>query len=123
MRIDGKKYLGCIHPRWANLFYVYCGLPMGAGNSPSISDRYGAAFQQLIRSCCPLFQGTPSHNTWWGVYQNGTPYNSHLGQGQVLIGADGEPAVLLRRGSVLGGPLWDILVLDQRIEDLYQDVD
>ncbi len=28
-----------------------------------------------------------------------------------------------RRGPVLGGPLWDILVLDLRIEDLYQDVD
>jgi hypothetical protein len=27
-----------------------------------------------------------------------------------------------RRGPVLGGPLWDILVLDLRIVDLYQDV-
>jgi hypothetical protein len=64
---------------------------MGAGNSPSIAGRYGAAFQRR----CPLFQGTPGHNTWWGAYQNGTPYNSRLGQGQLLIGAEGEPAVLL----------------------------
>jgi hypothetical protein len=27
-----------------------------------------------------------------------------------------------RRGPVLGGPLWDILVLDLRSVDLYQDV-
>jgi hypothetical protein len=38
-RKDERKYLGCVHPRWANLFYVYCGLPMGAGNSPSFAGR------------------------------------------------------------------------------------
>jgi hypothetical protein len=65
-----------------------------AGNSPSIAGRYGAAFQRLLRTRCPLFQGTPGHNTWWGVYQNGTPYNPRLGQGRILIGADGESAVL-----------------------------
>ncbi len=60
---DERKYLGCIHTRWADLFYVYCGLPMGAGNSPSIAGRYGAAFQRLLRSRSSLFQGTPGHNT------------------------------------------------------------
>jgi hypothetical protein len=83
-RKDERKYLGCIHPRWADLFYVYCGLPMGAGNSPSIAGRYGAAFQRLLRSRSSLFQGTPGHNTWWGVYQHGTPYNPQSGKAELF---------------------------------------
>jgi hypothetical protein len=109
-RKEERKYLGCIHPRWPDLFYVYCGLPMGAGNSPSIAGRYGAAFQRLLRSRCPLYQGTPGHNTWWGVYQLGIPYDSHLGQGRILTGADGEPAVLTKghcNAFLLHGPTFE----------------
>jgi hypothetical protein len=96
-RKDEHKYLGCIHPRWADLFYVYCGLLMGAGNSPSIAGHYGAALQSLLRSHSSLFQGTPCHNTCWGVYQHGTPYNPQLGQGRTLLGSDGEPAAISKR--------------------------
>jgi hypothetical protein len=114
-RKDERKYLGCVHPRWANLFYVYCGLPMGAGNSPSFAGRYGAAFQRLLRTPCPLFQGTPDHNTWWGVYQNGTAYNLCLGQVRILIGADGEPAVLSKGHCddfLLHGPTFEKTTAD-----------
>jgi hypothetical protein len=109
-RADERKYLGCIHPRWDDLFDVYAGLPMGAGNSPSIAGRYGAAFLRLLRSKCDLYQGRPDHNTWWGAYQRGTPFNPNLGQGRVLIGADGIPAVLCKGHCddfLVHGPTYD----------------
>jgi hypothetical protein len=56
-RREDQKYLGCIHPRNSNIHYVYHGLPMGAGNSPSIAGRHGAALLRLLRDHCPLYQG------------------------------------------------------------------
>jgi hypothetical protein len=49
-RVEDRKYLGGISPTDPNEHYVYAGLPMGAGNSPSIAGRHGAAVLRLVRS-------------------------------------------------------------------------
>jgi hypothetical protein len=101
--IDASKF-------FYHLFYVYAGLPMGAGNSPSIAGQYGAAFLRLLRSKSDLYQGRPNYNTWWGAYQRGTPFNPNLGQGRVLIGADGIPAALCKGHCddfLVHGPTYD----------------
>jgi hypothetical protein len=45
---DKRRYLGCIHPRWDDLFYVYAGLPMGAGKLPVLQ----ATMAPLSLACC-----------------------------------------------------------------------
>jgi hypothetical protein len=90
-----RKFLGCIHPRDASRHYAYGGLPMGAANSPSLAGRYGTSFLRLLRSDCPLFQGTPTQYTWWASFNGSKKYDPDVGQGRVLIGDDGLPAVLL----------------------------
>jgi hypothetical protein len=94
-RPDEGKYLGCIHPHDATRHYTYGALPMGAANSPSLAGQYGTAFLRLLRSECPLFQGTPTQNTWWVSFNGSKKYDPSVGQGRVLMGEDGLPAVLL----------------------------
>jgi hypothetical protein len=90
-----RRYLGTIHPRDPSKHFLYAGLPMGAGSSPGLAGRYGAAFLRLLRDRFPIFQGTPSQNTWWGHYELGHKLHPHWGHGRILLGEDGEPAVLL----------------------------
>jgi hypothetical protein len=63
---DERKYLGCIGPGGGpNEQYVYAGIPMGAGNSPSIAGRHGAALLRKTRTLFDdLFSGRPTLNTW-----------------------------------------------------------
>jgi hypothetical protein len=49
-----RKYLGCIHQRRPE-HLVYAGIPMGAGNSPSIAGRHGAALLRKLREVCLLY--------------------------------------------------------------------
>jgi hypothetical protein len=75
---DERKYLGCIHPRYEDQHLGYTKIPMGAGNSPAIAGRHGAALLRLIKSRSPLFQGTPVANTWWQHYGGGPKFDPKL---------------------------------------------
>jgi hypothetical protein len=94
-RPDERPYLGCIHPRDANVHYTYQSIPMGGGNSPAIAGRHGAALLRLVRSRCPVYQGEARANTWWQHYGAGVEYDPRLGHGLVYIGDDGLPAALI----------------------------
>jgi hypothetical protein len=94
-RPDERPYLGCIHPRHADVHYTYKLIPMGAGNSPAIAGRHGAALLRLVKSRCPIYQGRPVANTWWQHYGAGVVYDPRLGHGLVYIGSDGLPVALI----------------------------
>jgi hypothetical protein len=68
---------------------------MGAGNSPAIAGRHGAALLRLMRTRCGLYQGQATPNTWWHHYSVGKPYDAEWGHGMVYIGEDGLPAALI----------------------------
>jgi hypothetical protein len=89
-----RKYLGCIHPRHPEQHYVYGGLAMGAGNSPALAGRYGAALLELLRLKSQYFQGQVQQNTWWAHYAFDKPLDPELGHGLVTIGKDGSPVAL-----------------------------
>jgi hypothetical protein len=92
-REDERQYLGCIHPT-TGVMLRYKTLPMGAGNSPGASGRFGAIFVRLIRETLPAFQGTPMQNDYAGAFA-GAGYHPHLGIGRVIIGLDGLPACII----------------------------
>ena len=94
VRKEDQKYLGCIHPK-TGARLVYCKLPMGAGNSPSLAGRYGSSFLRLLRERCKLFQGTLRPNLWLNSLSGAGDYDGTAGHGMVLDGDDGEPAVLV----------------------------
>jgi hypothetical protein len=94
-RKEDQPYRGCIDPSDNVTHYVYKGLPMGAGNSPAIAGRHGAALLRLLKEYCPLYQGQLTDNTWWSHYAAGSNYDPRLGHGLVYIDEDGLPAALL----------------------------
>jgi hypothetical protein len=92
-RRDEQPYLGVIHPV-TNEFYVWAGLPMGAGNSPAASGGAGNGFVRALLESCPEFQGTPTDNTFVALLK-GESYNPKWGHARVLIGDDGLPAAII----------------------------
>jgi hypothetical protein len=92
--VSERKYLGCIHPV-TKKHYRYRGLPMGAGNSPAIAGRMGAAIlRQLFERHPEIFQGEPRDNTWQAT--TGKEATQQHGHGRVMITPnDGLPAVLV----------------------------
>lgn len=91
-RPEERKYLGMIHPITGKI-YEYCGLPMGAGNSPALGSRYGLAFVRLLKARFKIFQGQPKANCWWSGFTMGGSYDPLQGYGHVLIGTNGKPCV------------------------------
>jgi hypothetical protein len=92
------KILGmCVYipPRLNTTDTAAC-LPMGAGNSPAIAGRMGAAIlRQLIERHPGLFQGEPRDHTWQATTEGADSTQRH-GYGRVLFNLDdGLPAVLL----------------------------
>jgi hypothetical protein len=84
--ISERKFLGLIHPE-TGVHYRYRGLPMGSANSPAIAGRLGASFLRKLRERFPVFQGTPTDNTWWSqMEQRG--HDPTLGHGRVLVSDD-----------------------------------
>ena len=67
---------------------------MGTRNSPGTSGRFGAAFIRVILDNTELFGGDPVDNF---IQQYFVKKFSHpiLGEGRVLLGKDGLPAVLI----------------------------
>ena len=90
---DEHQYLGLIHPETSEPF-VYNTLPMGTRNSPGASGRFGAAFIRMVMDTSELFQGEPIDNSLHGYFTHKINHPT-LGEGRVLIGPDGLPAVLL----------------------------
>ena len=58
-----RCYMGVISSTTGKSF-VYAGLAMGAGNSPSVAGHMGSAFLRALEDRSPYFQGTPQFNTW-----------------------------------------------------------
>jgi hypothetical protein len=88
-----KQFLGLIHPKSGEKLF-YDTFPMGTCNSPAASGRFGAAFIRLIIESSPLFQGSPIDNSLVGMILDKN-FDPSLGQGRVLIGLDGLPALLI----------------------------
>lgn len=82
-----RPYLGVLHPV-TQVLYAYFGLPMGAGSSPGLANKYGLAFLRLIKQECSLYQGTGRANCWWTGFSE-LGYDPDLGHGFILETADG----------------------------------
>jgi hypothetical protein len=79
-----RCYLGVISSKMGKS-YVYAGLSMGAGNSPSIAGRMGAGFLRKLVSTSPYFQGVPCLNAWWNAFRAIEPFDPGLTHGMVQI--------------------------------------
>lgn len=93
-RTEERPYLGMIHPITHEV-YEYCGLPMGAANSPALGSRYGLAFVRVLRSRFLEFQGHSTANCWWSGFSAADGYDPSQGYGQVFMRSNGRPAVRL----------------------------
>ena len=106
-----QRYLGLIHPGTHEM-YVYDTLPMGTRNSPGASGRFGAAFVRFLIDKFPVFQGKPVDNSFMAYFTKKV-YHPKYGEGRVLIGRDGKPAVLIWihvDDILIHGPSYDKLV-------------
>ena len=74
--------------------YVYRTPPMGTRNSAGASGRFGVAFIRHVMETSDFFGGSPSDNSLQ-QYFSGTNSHPKFGEGRVLFGSDGLPAVLL----------------------------
>ena len=92
-RQDEHQYMGLIHPKTCET-YVYGTLPMGTRNSPGASGRFGAAFVRMILETSNLFHGKPVDNSLQQCFIKKICHPT-LGEGRILIGSDGFPAVLI----------------------------
>ena len=90
-RPDEHKYMGITHPGTGET-YVYRTLPMGTRNSPGASGRFGASLVRLIVETSDLFKGTPMDNSIQQYFSKQI-YHPKYGEGRVLFGSDGLPAV------------------------------
>ena len=72
----------------------YSTLPMGTRNSPGASGRFGAAFMMVVTETSDLFHGNPVDNSLQQYFGHKISHPKY-GEGRVLIGADGLPAVLI----------------------------
>ena len=88
------KYMGLKHPGTGKT-YVYRTLPMGTRNSPGASGKFGAAFIRMLMETSELFDGTPVDASVQQHFLQGGVSHPIYGEGRVLIGKDGLPAVLL----------------------------
>ncbi|CAJ1953803.1 unnamed protein product [Cylindrotheca closterium] len=80
-------YLGLLHPRTKELL-AYCGLAMGARNSPAIACQIGLAFVRLVKEKFAVFKGAAKANCYWtGLRDNG--FDPKLGYSFILMGQDG----------------------------------
>eukprot|EP00978_Attheya_sp_CCMP212_P010021 scaffold24002_cov25-Attheya_sp.AAC.1 len=83
-------HLVVLHPR-SQKYYVWHGLPMGAGNSPAAAGAGGNGFIRSLYERCEAFQGVPRDNTFVSILQ-GDPYKPKWSHSRILIGKDGLPA-------------------------------
>ena len=107
-----RPYLGTIHPVTGKV-YVYCGLPMGATNSPAASCRIGQSFLRLLRTKHEVFGTRSKENTWYSGFR-GEGYQSGLGYGIVIERPYGQPAVRLWvhvDDFLVHGPDWESTAL------------
>jgi hypothetical protein len=81
---DDRPYLGIKHPKTGQLL-AYYGLPMGAGNSPALGNRYGLAFlRKLIREHPDLFQGKLRANGFLAAFSKSPTYDPSMGEGYII---------------------------------------
>ena len=85
-RAEDQPYLGVVHPV-SQQQYVWAGLPMGAGNSPAMGNRFGVAFLRKLLSNSAIFQGDPQDNCYWTHFSGRRPYDPTLGYGLICPGA------------------------------------
>lgn len=88
------KYMGLKHPGNGST-YVYRTLPMGTRNSPGASGKFGAAFIRMVIETSDLFGGEPIDASIQEYFTNNGKPHPTCGEGRLLLGPDGEPAVLL----------------------------
>ena len=125
------QFFGIVHPVTGRV-YFYSRYPMGTRQSPAGSGRFGASFIRILLDTCPLFQGRPVDNTFQNFICHQV-FDAKLGEGRVLIGSDGLPALLVWLhvdDLLLHGPTYSKVssglqfVLDeaQRLGLIYQPV-
>jgi hypothetical protein len=89
---DDRPFLGMVHPKTGEVL-EYCGLPMGAANSPALGGRYGLAFVRMLKKKFAIFQGENTANCYWSGFQETSTYDPDLGYGCVLLQKEGRPSV------------------------------
>ena len=90
---DDRPWLGVRHPGDDRLL-EWVGLPMGAGNSPAMAGRYGAAFLRLLRERKgEIFGERGRANCWWTGFEADGTFDPKLGYGYILTRKDGRPGV------------------------------
>jgi len=96
MAEEDQPCLGIINPVNEAKTRVCGGLPMGAGASPGVAGRTGAALERaLCRRCLRLFDGEARENSWHSSF-NGSECDGKRGHGFVpWAGKDGLPPVLV----------------------------
>jgi len=87
------KYLGMTHPG-TKAMYVYDRFSMGTRNSPGGAGKFGASYIRSILDSSPVFQGRAYDNSLQTYFVR-TVHHPQLGEGQLLIGSDGLPVVLI----------------------------
>ena len=90
---EDYPYLGITHPITGST-YVWAGLPMGAGNSPAMGNRFGIAFLRLLECRYPIFQGTSRDNCYWTSFRPDGTYNPDLGYGYIMTTNSGASVLV-----------------------------
>jgi hypothetical protein len=81
---DDRPFLGIKHPRTGQLL-AYLGLPMGAGNSPALGNRYGLALlRKLTQEHPDIFQGKLKANGFLAAFTKSPTYDPSLGEGFII---------------------------------------
>ena len=94
-RAEDRKYLGILHPV-TGVLYWYCGLPMGASNSPALAGRFGLSFLRKLREKHELFRGVSAKaNCWWTGFSPDTEFDPAVGYGLTLRDSEGQLIVKL----------------------------
>ena len=90
---EERTYMGITHPGTEER-YVFSTLPMGTYNSPGASGRFGAALIRHVMETSDLIGGSPVDNSIQQYFSNKISHPK-FGEGRVLFGSDGLPAVLV----------------------------
>ncbi|CAJ1948036.1 unnamed protein product [Cylindrotheca closterium] len=89
---EDRPYLGLLHPRTKELV-AYYGLAMGAGNSPALACKFGAAFVRLLKERFDVLQGTGRANCYWTGFSE-IGFDLKLGYGFILTDDTGGSVLI-----------------------------
>lgn len=90
---DDQPFLGVVHPSTGEL-WIWSGLPMGAGNSPALGNKFGIAFLRKLCERHDIFGVTGEANCYWTSFTAAGEFHPERGHGFILRGPN-DLAVLI----------------------------